>query len=49
MRYVLSYERAGEKYRVSCGDEMEEFSQTNRLWTWLGNTLEPGDLLEWIR
>jgi len=49
MRYVLSYERSSDRYRVSCGDEMEEFSQVNRLWTWLGNTLEPGDLLEWIR
>jgi len=49
MRYTLSYDRDCAKYQVSCGDQVEEFMHVNRLWTWIGNTLEPGDLLEWIR
>ncbi|WP_429670566.1 DUF7372 domain-containing protein [Acinetobacter baumannii] len=48
--YNLSYDRKDVRYEVHYGDRTEVFTSPyiTQLWSWLGNTMEPGDTLHWL-
>lgn len=51
MKYELRYDRKAVQYAVTWagGEQIFTMPYATQLWSWFGNTLEPGDSLEWVR
>lgn len=51
VKYELSYDRRECAYTLTWPDGARVFNSVHLtgMWRWIGDALEPGDTLEWVR